>query len=88
MKITKNVPAAPAPPIVRLHDCGQELRRGERDHDTYRRFGLVARCSCGISYELRSSGFIGWAIGVGFGNHESCYPTQQYWRGLGWSAEQ
>jgi len=70
MKIIKNAPEVPRPPVESRHDCGDRIRGWEmRGLDSYRRFGMVVECSCGARYELRALTF--WV--------RSVYSATQYW---------
>ena len=81
--IREGIPTPPPDRTPPRHDCGMELRSEERHTNLFGRFGTVLECHCGNRYVLRPSGFFRWAVSVGLGNHESRYPTSQYWHGLG-----
>jgi hypothetical protein len=86
MKIVKEgTPTEPYRRVPPPHDCQTELWREERRVDFYHRFGMILRCDCGLSHELRPGGGWDWLFGIGSGNMESRYGMTQYWHGLGWS---
>ena len=85
-EVVTDAPEVPLPERKPLpHDCGREIRDAEGDwargdgFDSYRRFGMVVRCSCGRLYRLRALSMLRSMTFLGRGALESRWRASQYW---------